>query len=183
MTMPVQTVSGGAAPDWSSALAEGEHLLWQGRPAPGLTLTRDGIVRLVVAVFFLFNGWLWLRYGMWMGFAFLAAALWLVAEVTVIPLLRQRATAYALTNRRALILTRWPLLTPRLRGWPITPDTIVTADESRPHGHVSFGFAPLFLSRMRVRTVGFDRIPDAAAVHALIRRIQKGQDLPERPSP
>lgn len=172
-----------ATMDWAIALQPGERLLWQGRPVPGLTLTREGITRLAVAVFFLFNGWLWLGQGLWLGYAFLAAALWLVAEVTLMPLARQRVTAYALTDRRALIRTRWPLLGAHLKSWPLTRDTIVTADQSEPFGHVSFGFVPVFLWRTRVRAVGFDRIPDAARVYALIRRIQKGQAMPEDPQP
>ncbi len=165
----------GSDPDWSATLAPGERLLWQSRPAPVLRLNRRAVLRLLLALFFVVNGWLWLRFGMWLGFAFLAAALWLVAEVTIAPLIRHRVTAYGLTNHRALILTQWPVLGARVRAWPISADTIVTADESLPLGHVSFGFTPLFLARARMRAVGFDHIADAAAVHALIRRIQRGQ--------
>ena len=156
------------------ALDPGEQLLWHGRPAPGLTLGRVAVMRLGVALFFMFNGWLWLRGGMWLGFAFLAAALWLVAEVTVAPLIQRRLTVYALTNQRALIGALWQGRWLRLRAWNITRNTIVTADESRPWGHVSFAFAPMFWHRARLRSVGFDRIADAAQVHALIQAIQRG---------
>lgn len=161
------------ATDWSKFLAGDERLLWEGRPEPGITLSRSSLARLLLAAFFLFNAVLWWGASLAVAFALLAGGLWL-GEKELANLFLGGRRRYALTTERALVLRKRPLGGVELQGWPITDKTIVTLDDRQP-GHVSFGFEPVAMKRNRqVRAVGFDRIRNPREVYDMIRRLQRG---------
>jgi hypothetical protein len=116
------------------------------------------------------------------------------------PTWQRRRSWYSLSNRRAFIATDMPFLGRTLNSYPIKPDSPLRLIDGSPgavmfHTHVSrIGGAPTRTvqmhghpgiqtvvpsgSRSRIRTrstrIGFERIFDAAHVHALMQRIQKG---------
>lgn len=177
---------GAAGMAWSALLDRDETLLWHGRPEPGLFLHPFHRPQLALGVGLVILAVIW-RLALpagpgpsghepagaglhlaWLP-AITGAALALAAWLG--PVIRLHHTRYALTDRRALIVYRWPLLPIRLRAFAITDETVIGYDPTAPSS-VGFGFARAPWPPRRLRMVGFERIGDGPEVHALIRGLQ-----------
>jgi hypothetical protein len=181
---------------WEDFLDPGETLLWTGAPATGLRVTPRGLAISLGSLFLLSFAVLWTAgagVGLWsgawreesgflrvfaiafplFGLPFIAAGLYGVIGHYFIDARTRARTRYALTNRRALIALNGRER--MLRSWPIGPATIV---DFLPGSEASIRFA----TEVQVDSdgdkshtrIGFDRIPDGAAVMRLIRQIQTG---------
>ncbi|MEH7829130.1 hypothetical protein [Gemmobacter denitrificans] len=156
----------------------GETLLWEGRALPGLRPRIDkpanilfGLAMIAFALFWMDRA---LRDGgiMWLaGLPFLGFGLRMAVVPVWGPRIAARLSRYALTDRRALIETRWPLIGSRWHSMTITPATLVDADGS-----------PMTLTLRSAlagprgtadETLIFHRLDDGAEVLALIRQIQR----------
>lgn len=176
------------AAGWAPYLEPGERLLWTGAPPGGLRFALSDLgpsfVGLVFTVFAV--GWTVTAAGSpgpaflpVMGLVPLAIGLYLLIGRRLWAAWRRARTAYALTDRRAIIATRH--LGRRLRSFPITPalqidfrlgdeSTLIFARETdlgqriggRGKGH----------QRPNVNEIGFEHIADGPHVARLIRRIQ-----------
>lgn len=115
----------------TAPLLPGERLLWEGRPERGVPpdLSNPGslVFGAAFAAFALFwmdrasaDGPIWLA-----GLPFLALGLKLSVWKAWAPRLRARFARYAVTDRRVIAETRWPLLGTREQAILLTPATIV----------------------------------------------------------
>lgn len=147
-----------------------------------------GAAMLVLAVMLAVQGAAGLRDGadgalMVLAVALVAAGfgLWCIAGPATLDMLRRRGTAYALTDRRALIETDF--MGYGLAAWPIGPENPLVITGGRPP---SVWFAawrrpepPLLLRPSRRSTgevpIGFERIADADTVLRLLERIREGR--------
>lgn len=181
---------------WEDYLDPGERLLWTGKPAQGVRVTRGRVLTslggLFVLGFALFwtagaSGGLWWPGGpkmegplFWFfvlfplfGIPFIGLGLFMTIGHFFHDAKTRGKTRYALTDRRALIATAGP---PRvLKSWPIRPDTVI---DYQPGNEGTIHLATETsrdsdgdVTRTRV---GFDLIPDADRVYRLIRGIQTG---------
>ena len=180
--------------DWAEVLDPGERLLWQGRPCGRLRIRwRDlplivvGAGIIVLAAMLAAQAVAGLRAGDEMAAAMLTLALavagfglWCVIGPPIMDMLRRRGTSYALTDRRALVETDF--MGKGLAAWPITEDSPLWLEPGNPPT-ACFGLLrprPRLSDRLRgklatrVRAAGFERVPEAERVLALMRGIQKG---------
>ena len=180
--------------NWSEVLEPGERLLWQGRPCGRLRIRwRDlplivvGAVIVVLAVMLGAEAAAGLRASEEMATRMLILALvvagfglWCVIGPPIMDMLRRRGTSYALTDRRALVETDF--MGRGLAAWPITEDSPLWLEPGNPPT-ACFGMLrprPRLSDRLRgklatrVRAAGFERVPEAERVLALMRGIQKG---------
>ncbi|PZQ96691.1 MAG: hypothetical protein DI533_13955 [Cereibacter sphaeroides] len=181
---------------WEDYLDPGERLLWTGKPAQGVRVTKARIFTSIGGLFLLgfalfwtagASGGLWLPGGprlegplLWFFIIFPLFGLpfiWLGFYVTIGHFFhdaRQRAkTRYALTDRRALIAVAGP---PRvLKSWPIVADTVIDYQPG-PEGtiHLATETSRDSDGDVTKTRVGFDLIPEADHVYRLIRGIQTG---------
>jgi len=180
---------------WDSVLEPGERLLWQGRPAPGLRLTvRQGALGAVGAVLMGLSGalagqgWAGYRVGaeaaggvLALAAAGGALALWCLIWPALSDALRRRGTAYALTDRRALIETDF--MGYGLVEWPIGADSPVWRGRGARVASVWFAIyrppdrALLLRASGRMtgaRPVGFEQIEAPDRVLALLEGLRAG---------
>jgi len=180
---------------WEALLDPDERLLWQGRPNGGFhigwrhgMLATLGVAVLALAVLLAVQGLAGLRTGADAAAAVLAVALgaagfglWCIVGPATADMLRRRGTAYALTDRRALIETDF--MGYGLAAWPIGPESPLVLVGGRP---ASVWFAavrrpepPLLLRPSRRGTgeipIGFERIADAETVLRLLEAIREGR--------
>lgn len=182
--------------DWAEVLAPDERLLWQGRPDGGfhirfrhLGVSAVGLVVVALALALGWQGAAGLRAGAPLGGPVAATAagalafgLALALGPHIADMIRRRHMAYALTDRRALIETR--LAGRALVAYPITAQSPLWLAATRPP---SAYFAilrrrvrPMERMRRTVRAVtpvhvGFELVPEAARLHAMMRDIQEAQ--------
>jgi hypothetical protein len=160
-------------------LAPGEKLIWQGRPEggarPDLSKPGEILFGLVFIAFSLFwmdkamdDGPIWLA-----GLPFLAIGLKLAFWRAWGPRLRSKFAHYTLTDRRALVELRWPLVGSARQEMTVTPSTIVDIDGPAPETITLTQSltGPRGTTRESLR---FERLADGQRVLNLIRDIQKG---------
>ncbi len=186
-----------APPGWEGILEPGERILWQGAPDPRPRLTPGNLITALFGLVFAGFAVFWMLaalgagagWGALFGLPHLAIGAGLAWWAVWGRVFRLRRSFYTLTDRRAFIATRWPLLGRRLEIWPIEPGapiTYVPPEDGRP-GSVFFATrtvvrshhdpderGPWLRRSIERRPVGFEDIPDAEKVLGLIRRIQEG---------
>lgn len=172
--------------DWDSAavnwpLEAGEAILWQGRPAPGLTIGMKQLTKLISGLFGLCL-FLYLVSRLQMQVApfwdvWLIVLTVFFASIPLDILRGAHARAhshYALTNRRALIATDIPVYGRLIRAFPMVPSAPVDLLRGRRLGSVSFGAKRGLMAAFGAPRPGFERIADSEAVFNLIGRVQRG---------
>ena len=163
--------------EWDGILREGEEILWQGRPRPGIRardfMTREFLAGLVTLVFV--GVWLSLAFqgGMSLfflliGLVFAATGLWQAAAPVLRTPWRRRRTFYTLTNRAAYIaVDGWPSRS--LETYEITRDMRIDLRPGASDGSVMFGEKIVGSGKRRHRVaVGFEHIDDAQEVFRLM---------------
>jgi hypothetical protein len=167
--------------DWNMHLAEGETILWQGRPDGALTIHTSEISKAAFGIFFTGFSVFWMTMAakaggfFWMfGLIFFVTGLGQIAQALAGNAFKRRRTWYTLTDRRAFIATDLPFQGRRLKFYPITSDlSIEYLDDNMP----SLFFASETKRKNRgtyQQPVGFERIADAPLVLDHIRNIQQG---------
>lgn len=165
---------------WEGLLDEGESILWQGRPAAGLSFHNTDVMSVVMGLFFMGFSLFWMNVasnitsgmngfggGIPKVFPLFGIPFFLIGFYNAIghilwqALVRSR-THYTLTTKRAFIATDHPFQGKLLRDYPIDTDTDVILKVGPPD---SLWFAG--------KRIGFERIEDGRAVHKLMRQIQK----------
>ena len=179
-----------APPDgWQGILDPDEVILWQGRPRAGLSLRPFRPMRhamgVVTAGFALF----WMSMAAWItggmddgpvdlfplfGLIFLAIGIWNAGLFVFWEAFLRANTTYSLSSRRGFVATDLPIKGRSLKSYPIKPDTPLEYDGQEPG---TIWFAERYQSTKngsRRVPIGFERIPDARAVYALLRSVQRG---------
>lgn len=165
---------------WDGLLDTGEHILWQGKPTPGLSFQATAWPSAAMGLFFMLFSLYWMGMAsnitsQMNGFGAVIPKLFplfglpffaigfhnAIGHVFWQAYLRSR-THYTLTNKRAFIATDHPFQGKLLRDYQIDEDTNVTLKVGPPDSVFFAG-----------RRVGFSRISDGRTVHKLIRQIQK----------
>ena len=104
----------------------------------------------------------------------IAIGLYLVLGQYIFAAILRLRTWYALTNRRALIVTE--VLSRKLRSWPITESTLL---DYSPGEEATIFFATESISDsdggLLHRRVGFEYISDGQKVYELMRKVQAGK--------
>lgn len=120
-------------------LLPGESIRWQGRPAPGVRPRTDKPGQILFGLAFTAFALFWMRkagedggLAALFGLPFLFVGLRLSAWYAWEPRLRAKFAHYTVTNRRAIVETRWPLLGVRVQDMTLTPDTIIDTDGEDP---------------------------------------------------
>lgn len=171
----------GVPAGWEGILEPGERILWQGRPDPSFRLEPSHVVVAVAGAGFLcFVLWLFLPAalagrGAW-SLVLLPSVLILgiVAAGPLATMLRRRGTWYTLTDRRAIVATRLPVLGRDLQSYRIRANSPIRWDGGEP-GTVWFAERiERTGDESREVPVGFERIAGATEVHALLKRIGRG---------
>lgn len=166
--------------DWSTLLDPGEAILWQGRPSSRVRwATNDTLGSLIWVAFSIWlTAWL-AQSSLWValiGLALLGHSLWPLCGKPLWTAALRARTTYALTNRRAAIVTdvfgRF-----RVASHLIKPDTLVTTED----GSLGLVFFATQTSQdmegfERSSRVGFEMIEDWQHVHALMRQTQRQND-------
>lgn len=180
--------------DWAQVLEPGERLLWQGRPDGSYILRWGHVPLMLVGVVFLAYALSQLPEALaaWRNgdpargeavaiVAVLAGlGLFFLVQPSVADMMRRRGMSYALTDRRALVETS--LMGTSLLAWPITADSPLIHQQGQP-GTVWFAVfqPPRDLKRrlwsgnrpLRPRLIGFECLPEAEKVHALLQDIKR----------
>lgn len=171
------------AAGWEGLLDAGEQVLWQGQPRPGLAIRPASTERLVMGLALVGFALVWFRVtshdvgGLpgvgWLvplaALPFLGIGLYNLGGDALWRTVNAGRTWYTLTDRRALIAT--DIFGRReLRSWPIDPATIIDYAGEEP-GTIRFAGSRAGASG----GAAFERIAGAAEVHALMRRVQRGQ--------
>lgn len=173
---------------WQGILDPGERILWQGQPARGLDFGRQSLREAAFGLPFLVFGLSWMTLT-WdavreaplpgilfplIGLFITASGAWQVIGSVLWDAWLRGRTWYTLTDRRAFIATE-AMGNRRLRDWPIDPETLLDYDGGQP-GTIWFAEAgPRDRRFGRRRRVGFERLPEARQVHALMRQVQRRQ--------
>ena len=168
---------------WEGIIDPGERILWQGAPD---TAVRFSLTQLPEVLFgMLFSGfalfWMYMASmapGLfWMfGLPLFLVGFGVILRSNYLAAKRRRFTYYTLTSRRAIVATSYPFSKRKLHSYPITASTTLELEEE--DGQIG---TILFLRMQwrdsdgdrRSRNVGFERIPDARKVYALMRQIQQ----------
>ena len=164
---PEETGVPGLHPGWGAVLAEGEAPLWQGRPVadPRLSgfanLPALGFVVVMAVIVVQSGGGLLPFIGL--GLAFY----WMTRRKRGAEVARDRV--YLLTNRAAY------LARDRNGGLSDVVSYPITSDLQIGFGPRSVSFATRRDARGKMQAEGFLDIPDARAVHDMIRDLQKGK--------
>lgn len=171
----------------ANALGDGEQVGWIGRPSPGRALRRYAglwLFGLLWWGFLAVFAWLWLNLGEsgdWPSLAELAPLLFLLPFVAVglviamVPLLAVRAatrTAYALTDRRLIVLKR-----KAQSYWPM--DLQSTELKIHPNGLGEISLQPRAAVQAGQST-GPDKlldVPEPDRVHRMLNNLVRGAGL------
>ncbi len=183
-----------AAAAWAPHLEPGERLLWAGRPAAGLRFALSDLGPTIAGAVFVAFSIVWVSTAAgqggpavlpWLGLLPLAIGVWLLIGRRLWDAYRRARTAYALTDRRALIATAHAGR--RLRSLPLSeldepearfgPETTIVFFRESPLGQ-RFRQGPVPEGRIRerpanAREIGFERIPDGERVFGLIRAVRR----------
>lgn len=168
---------------WDRILSEGEHILWQGSPAPGLHLSKYDRLQMASGLALIVGCQLFFRLSPnGPGFppviyaALTVFGLWQFLSPPLLGQLYRRYSFYTLTNRRAFIGRDMPVFGRSLRSWPIGSASKLE-HVSHANGLDSIYFATQsqhwYSRKERSRPVGFERIADAAKVLNMMSDLQK----------
>lgn len=175
--------------DWESKLVPGERVLWTGRPDQSRQMRAPQIASLIFGVPAMLAGiWMLARSG---GDVFLMMISVVVAGFGAIALYAgfveeprtRRGMHYVLTNKRGFIVIETPGGDGPLDWRDIAADSYLRLDDSG-NGSGSVWFHRELVNRSgeaggnRTEYFGFQQIPDAAKVHAMIEEIQHGLENP-----
>ncbi|MBV2359066.1 aspartate carbamoyltransferase catalytic subunit [Thalassococcus sp. CAU 1522] len=184
MTGATETGSGQSG--WDGILADGEMVVWQGKPSRRLRIGRVDMARTGMGLVFVVFAIFWIsqtaptagsgmaRVFSLAGLLFLAIGLYNAGGHLVWRGFKHRFTTYTLSDRRAFIATNLPLQGRRLQSHPIAPDAAVALEDGEPgsvwfaHRHVGHD------SGSRRVPVGFENISAPRAVYDLVRLVQRG---------
>lgn len=162
-------------PDWQGVLEDGERILWQGSPMPGIRIESEDLGEALMGVFVMCFAlfWMWnaARDSVFLalfGTPFLIVGGRKALQGNVIAAYVRSRTWYTLTSRRAIIATDMPIRGRRLTSYPLTPDSVVELVDGDP-GSILFGTR---FGRRTDRRAGFKLIPEARRVWAMIQRVR-----------
>ncbi len=186
--------------DWSAILEPKERVLWEGSPVAGLHKPFNILAGALFGLPFLAGGVIAAYYALWaitgsaewqmvgLGFLFLVfsvpflgVGLWLVAGVSVDRLTAPRRLRYVLTDRRALILSRFPRQ--KTDSYPIHKSSPLVHERSRRVGSVYFHVQafPDADGGMDIKRTGFENIAESEQVFRLMRQVQQAGADQRRP--
>ena len=172
-------------------LDQGERVLWTGRPQLGLLLRKGDLAGVPFSLLWCGFAIFWESqvlttnapwfFALW-GIPFILVGIYLVLGRFVVDAWRRQRTVYAVTDRRALILSG--LRTPTLKSLDIEGLTdIELQGEGGERGTLVLGLSPAnpaanFLGRSWPGTAAymapaFERIDDASGVLRIIREARK----------
>lgn len=166
---------------WENTLAEGETILWQGRPVPGISFslaqsftTLFGLAFTGFALFWMMQaarsgGYIWT-----FGLIHFTAGLGVLLGPVLLPAYMRKRTWYTLSTEKAYIADMPILAGKRLRSYPITKDTPIEI-KTGTYTTIIFASSQRRGKNNRSYTVpiGFERLTDGDTVRGLIRTIQK----------
>ncbi|WP_417243874.1 aspartate carbamoyltransferase catalytic subunit [Celeribacter sp.] len=165
---------------WDGILRSGERILWQGQPVPTHPMSKHELVTMVAGLGFCLAAVLWMisaykTGGFWpFGLIHMAVGLIVGFGPKWLGMYARRNTWFSLSNSRAFFAMRIPLAGPSLNAIEITPHTGIDFDGDDP-GTIRFRAEAVSITgNQTLTTPQFDTIPDARAVFALIRDIQRG---------
>jgi hypothetical protein len=176
---------------WERLLDEGEHILWQGAPLPGIRNVRSRVVKTLLGLGLLGGGLAMLvatldhlySEGMKINVAlFLVVGAILVAAGLEYAFHQWRAAArahistrYVLTNHCAYIAVGTGFGS--VSSYRVLPDTAVELDLYDDYGDLWFHVGPKYAvtNAQTTARIGFEGIADGKAVFMLTRKIQSGQ--------
>lgn len=173
---------------WQGILDPGERILWQGRPEARVDFSRETLRQAAFGLPFLVFGISWMTLT-WpavreaplpgllfplIGLGITVSGLWQLIGAFLWDAYVRRQSWYTLTDRRAFIATD-VLGRKTLRDWPVDAETLLDYDGGMP-GTIWFAEdGPQARGMRRRRRVGFEMLPDARQVHALMRKVQRRQ--------
>lgn len=173
-------------PDWQGVLEDGERVLWQGRPDPGIRLESEDMGQTLMGVFMtafaLF--WMWNAARTSILFALFGTVFLVIGgrqalQGNVIAAYVRSRTWYTLTDRRAIVATDMPVQGRRLSSYPLTPETETQLVEGDP-GSILFGAG---FGRRLDRRAGFKLIPDARRVWSMMQEVRRANARPVGAAP
>ena len=169
--------------DWKEVLADGEALLWQGRPGVGLVFELSHFLRLMrgavmLGLFLYMLGRL--RYGIasyWDIRAIVLFVFFLPVPLDLVKsMITRRMQRYGLTNARAIITTNLGPFGRKVQSFPLTPEAPLTLIRRAKRSSILFSQTPKWYTGLitPAPVVGFERIVGAESVYALMRRVHAG---------
>jgi hypothetical protein len=179
------------APGWEGLLDDGETILWQGRPRPGLNFAPVQPMQIFMGLFFMGFSLFWMRQAAWItgsgpfgplsklfplfGLPFFFIGAYNAGGYALWRGFLQGRTWYTLTDRRAFVATDVPFRGRSLKSYPITADTVLEFDGEEP-ATLTFAYETGSRDAGGFRyPVAFHNISDGRAVYRLMRDIQKGK--------
>lgn len=166
---------------WKGILADGEDILWQGAPEPGLVINPGMIAGSLFGAGFAGFALFWMILAsagggtFWMfGLFHFFIGISVMLGPIVWPAWKRRHTFYTLTSNRAFIATDVPFQGRRLKSYPIAPDTpLELVDGTVPSVYFAEELTQSIYGTRRTQ-IGFERISDARDVLQLLQRVQLG---------
>ncbi len=173
---------------WDGFLHENEHLLWQGRPAGGLSFDKTALLQSGFGLFFLLFALVWISMATTATgisfFSLLGVPFVLVGAYACFGHLfwdayKRKRTRYALTNERALIAKQTWSRQPE--GYPVNAQTEITyREQGRSLASVLFAKNPggrwsEGQNTMERKHIGFRWIGDGKEIYRLMHQIQSGR--------
>lgn len=164
---------------WDGILAEGERILWQGRPRFSLVPDKGQVLLALFGLAFAGFAAIWMALAsmgpgnFWMfGLLHFTIGVMLFVFALFFAGWRRRHTWYTLTDRRAFIATDMPFRGRTLKSWKIDGETDI---DYRPGKRAMLHFASDFRqtkSGTRAVPIGFERISDGDTVRDLMLGIR-----------
>lgn len=172
------------APDeWAGILRDGEIILWQGRPDPGLYIHPSRRRTFTTGLLFTAFGLIFAFIGaaaaglffMLFSLLFVLAGLAIVAHGGPWPTYLRRHSYYTLTNQRAIIGIAVPWMERRLKTFDLDPKKAYELLPGTP-GSIIFDYEDQGVEvndEKQLYAVGFMRFAEAEKVWALIEDVRQ----------
>lgn len=166
---------------WENVLADGETILWQGRPVPGISFNKGQVMTTLIGLAFTGIALFWMMQAakaggyLWtFGLIHVSGGLVVLLGPVLLPAHMRKKTWYTLTTQKAYIADLPFFGGKRLRSFPITKDTPI---EIKTRTYTTINFASVLRRGKNDRSytvpIGFERLTDGDTVRGLIRTIQK----------
>ena len=158
-------------------LKRDEVILWQGRPAysfaPGVFAVFPVLFGLVWTGFSGYAVYRTLEGGAFftVGIIFMAVGIHVVLHALFKGMLIRRWSHYALTNYRAFVLIKHPLLGVDTTDWPINHQTKLRHNNRAPMT-ITFANAPRRFFGRKQRVIGFEHIEDGLSVYRVMMDVR-----------